>query len=878
MGRELFGRESETARLDLLIASVSDHGEALLLRAGAGLGKSALLHYAADRAQERGLRVLRATGAESETDLAFAGLHQLLRPVMDRLDTLVEAQRTAIAQALGLSTERSGTDRFLISVAALNLLSEAAPVLVVVDDAQWLDPSSADVLRFVARRLADEQIGLLIAERSGHPDTFGVSELPELRVPPLSDAASAQMLAAAVTVPLSASVRDRLLGEAAGNPLALTELHLSLSGAELSGAVPLSDRPFWSTRLTTLFIHGVQQLPPPSRALLLLAAAGEALRLDELLRAGRALDATAADLEAVEAAGLASVHDGALVFRHPLIRSAVYQSARFVERQRAHQALGDILAEDPDRSVLHRAAAAAGKDEPTAAALVAVAERAQARGGPAEAAAALVRAAALSPDKQAAAARQAQAAEMARLSGRLSWARNLAEEVSADPTDKQLQGQLAYTLAAIHNESGELVAAARTLLHSAPDTVDPPMAALMLSRAAFFAWNAADRPLLAEVCGRLREVEVSPWLNAAAVLDGRQAPPDQAPPEELPVWLRLLVTYSAWIQGVRGWTASTATQMVAELRSSGSAGELLVGLEVLAESEAELGRVESARLAADEGLRLAQDLGGDLHASIFRSIVALQAARAGDRARAEEMAHSAFAWAAARRIGSVAARATWALGLLELSGGDVKGAYHHLSRLISPTDVAAHPSIAARAVADLAEAAVRADATGGLSADLLASGTALSLRARALLTPGQDAFGLALEAAEQAGAPFEIARTRLAFGEWLRLERRGKEARPQLRGALDAFEALGASGWVERARNALRSVGESAPVHRSSLATLLTPQELQVATLAARGLSNKEIGAQLFLSPRTVGYHLYRLFPKIGIASRAELRDLDLLG
>jgi ATP/maltotriose-dependent transcriptional regulator MalT len=381
-----------------------------------------------------------------------------------------------------------------------------------------------------------------------------------------------------------------------------------------------------------------------------------------------------------------------------------------------------------------------------------------------------------------------------------------------------------------------------------------------------------------EICGRLREVEVSPWLNAAAVLDGKQAPPIQAPPEDIPAWLRLLVTYSAWIQGARGWTASTATQMVAELRSSGSVSELLVGLEVLAESEAELGRVESARLAADEGLRLSQDLGGDLHASIFRSIAAVQAARAGDRTRAEHMARSAFAWAAARQIGSVAARATWALGLLELSGGDAQAAYHHLARLVSPTDVAAHPSIAARALADLAEAAVRADAARELPADLLASGTALSLRARALVAPGQDAFDRALEAAEQAGAPFETARTRLAFGEWLRRERRGKEARPQLRAALDGFDVLGAAGWAERARSALRSVGESAPVHGSSLAALLTPQELQVATLAARGLSNKEIGAQLFLSPRTVGYHLYRLFPKLGIASRAELRNLDLLG
>src|SRR5262249_33628726 len=204
---------------------------------------------------------------------------------------------------------------------------------------------------------------------------------------------------------------------------------------------------------------------------------------------------------------------------------------------------------------------------------------------------------------------------------RLSWARTLAEGVSAESASEQQQAQLAYTLAAIHNESGELVAAARTLLRSAPVTVDPPMAALMLSRAAFFAWNAADRPLLLEICGRLREVEVSPWLNAAAVLDGKQAPPIQAPPEDIPAWLRLLVTYSAWIQGARGWTASTATQMVAELRASGSVSELLVGLEVLAESEAELGRVESARLAADEGLRLSQDLsrtpgliqgGGDL--------------------------------------------------------------------------------------------------------------------------------------------------------------------------------------------------------------------------------------------------------------------------
>lgn len=878
--RELFGREQETARLDHLVAGLFEGGSALLLRAEAGYGKSALLDHAAGRAQARGLRVLRAAGAESESDLAFAALHQLLHPVVDRMGALVDAQRAVLGGALGMTTDiaaRSGGDRFLISVAALNLLSEAAPVLAIVDDAQWLDPSSADALRFIARRLAGEQIGLLVAGRSNWPPTFDFSGLPVLDLAPLRAEAAAKLLAATVKGPLAASVRDRLLAEAAGNPLALTELPAGLTGQELTGAVPLPDRPSWATRLTGIFSHRVQQLPGPTRTLLLLAAADSTLDLGDLLRAGERLELTAADLEPAEAAGLVGVGDeGGLVFRHPLVRSAAYRSAPFAERQRIHAVLAETLSLDPDRAVLHRAAALAGKSEQTAANLEEVAERAMARGGPAEAATVLVRASELSPAKETAMARRARAAEMARLSGRLAWARMLAQAVSANTSGERLRAQLAYTLGAIHNESGELTDACRAMLHAAPVDADPPMAALMLSRAAFFAWNAADQRLLDEVCGRLRNLEVAPWLKAAAVLDGKQPPPSQAPPEGMPVWLRLLAAYAAWIMGERGWSQAAAAQVAAGLRASGSIAELQVGLEVLSESEAELGRVENARLAADEGLRLSEELGGELHTNIFRSIVAVQAARAGERELALRMAQSAFDWAAARQVASVAARATWALGLLELFESDSQAAHRRLVRLVSQGDVAAHPSIAARATADLAEAAVRADAVGDLPADLLVPATALALRARALVAPTRTAFESAAEAAEQAAAPFETARTRLAYGEWLRGERQGDEAKPMLWAALNTFEALGAPRWAERARTALRTVGERAPVPATGPARLLTPQELQVATLAARGLSNKEIGALLFLSPRTVGYHLYRMFPKLGITSRAELRELDL--
>ncbi|MGI5139905.1 MULTISPECIES: AAA family ATPase [unclassified Streptomyces] len=870
----LFGRDAEKARLDLLVSRVPTEGSSLLLRGEAGYGKTALLDYAAARAEAQGLQVLRAGGAVSESDLPFAVLHQLLHPVVGRLDDLVPVQREALGAALGLVAADPGGNRFMISVAALTLLSDVAPVLVIIDDAQWLDRSSADVLRFVARRLAGERIGLLIAGRSGQP--FDAIALPELAVGPLDDEASQALLAATAGRRLAATVRDRLLAEAAGNPLALSELHASLTEQELSGAVPLADRPFWATQLTTAFVHRAQQLPGPTRTLLLLASADSALRLDELLAAGATLGATVTDLAAAEVDGLVAVRGGSLVFRHPLVRSAVYQSARFLERQRAHLALADVLASDPDRSARHRAAAAAGNDERTAADLEAVAERAQRRGAPAEAAAVLARAVELSPAPADAARRGVRAAEMARLSGRLSWARTLADAVPALDADAPTAARLAHTLAAIRKESGDLASACRTVLGASASAVDPGTAALMLSRAAFYAWNAGDEPLLREACGRLRGLDAAPWRKAAAVLDGEEPPNPQPPSEDVPAWARLMAAYASWTAGERIWTPPAVTRVVDELRAAGSVGELQVGLEVLAEVEAERGRPENARLAADEGLRLAEEIGGELHPQIFRSLLAVQAARSGDRETATAMARAAYDWAAPRRVAGIAGRAMWAMGLSELAGGDPLAAHRHLVRIFRKGDSAAHRSIAARALADAAEAAVRAGASTELPAELLASETSLGLRARALVHPSPEAFAAALDAAGSARSPFEEARTRLAFGEWLRTAKHVREAKPLLREALEAFETLGAADWAGRARLALRSAGESAPVRDARLAGLLTPQELQVARLAAQGLSNKEIGAQLFLSHRTVGHHLYRLFPKLGIANRSELRRLDL--
>ncbi|WP_148085949.1 helix-turn-helix transcriptional regulator [Actinocorallia herbida] len=878
----LFGREREIAAIELLTAGVGERGAALIVRGEAGCGKTALLDHAERHAESRGLRVLRAAGVESEAEIDYAALHQLLYPVLDRIGDLHASQRDTLARVLGM-TVGGGVpgDRFVLALAVLGLLSEASPAVVIVDDAHWLDHASADALRFAARRLAGEQICLLFGVRDGHEHAFGGSGLAELPVGPLAAEDAALLLTRRVPHPIAAPVREQLLTEAAGNPLALLELPAGLTPDQLSGTVPLPERPYWATRLTTVFVDRVQGLPPSTRTLLLLAAADDALQMADLLKAGELLGIAAADLDPAERKGVVHVRGDYLAFRHPLVRSAVYQSATFAERQAVHLCLARVRAADPDRAAWHRAAAVGGRDAEVSDALEAVADRAQQRSGAAAAAAALARSAELSPDPAVAAARQARAAEAARLAGRPSWARTLASTAGPHTADETTRAQLAYTLASIQSETGEVAGAGVTLSQAELGLSDPRARAQVLSRAMWFAWNAGDLPLLRDIAERLRALPVPPLQRAVAVL-AEEEPRPAAEWRPLshgePVYLHYAADSAEWYSGARDRPSAEgyATRLEAELRERGAFGELALALEVIAQWEADSGHPRSAQATAEQGLLLTEETGWHLRAAIFRSLLALSAARSGDAARTSEMASAALDWAAPHQVRSVASRAVWALGLLHLAGADPAAAHRHLIRLVSPHDVAAHFRISRRALADVVEAAVRADARADLPADLPLRDDPLSLRARALLEPGDAAFGAALAAAEGFGDPYELARTRLLYGEWLRRERRPREARGPLRAALNGFETLGAAPWADRARTVLRATGDSvAPNERGASAErLLTPQELQIARFAAQGMSNREIGAQLFLSPRTVGSHLYRIFPKLGITARAELRTL----
>jgi len=760
---QLTGRSSELSILDRLIDAVrAGQSRVLVISGEPGMGKTALLDYLVGRAS--GCRVERAAGVESEMELAFAGLHQLCAPVLDRLDRLPGPQRDALRTAFGLNAGPA-PDRFLVGLAVLGLLSEVAeprPLLCVVDDEQWLDRASAQALGFVARRLAADPVGLVFAARVPGADLRG---LPQLTVEGLRAREARALLDSVLTGPLDARVRDRFVAETRGNPLTLLELSREVTPAELAGGFGLPGAQLGvaplAGRIEESFGRRIQALAPDSRRLLQLAAADPSGDSSLVWRAAGKLGIPLqASTPAVEA-GLAEF--GAQVrFRHPLVRSAAYQSASLPDRREVHGALAEATntLADPDRRAWHRAQAAPGPDEDVAAELERSAGRAQARGGLAAAAAFLARAATLTPDPGRRAGRLLAAARAKRDAGAPGAALRLLAEAEAEPVDdlqaaelERLRGQIAF-------DQQHGTDAARLLLSAAQTAMGELAVAARLMEEDHLIAEATGNPPIA-----LAEMMIATWR-------GRE---DEAVP---------------LIEAVSEASAASGLGLMVDF--CGYARSVLYN---------GLGRHDAARDTARRAFEL-HPIG---YGPLVVSELAEAAARTGDTGLGQAALESA----------SGRARVTptpWALGI--------------------------------------------------------------EARARALLSSGEAADKCYRESIGYLGRTrmrSEVARGHLLYGEWLRRENRRVDAREQLRTACGMLDAMGMEAFAERARRELLATGESVRKPVSGTSAALTAQESSIARLARDGRTNPEIGAQLFLSPRTVEWHLRKIFTKLGIASRREL-------
>ncbi|MFI9552611.1 helix-turn-helix transcriptional regulator [Nonomuraea endophytica] len=888
----LHGRSSELAAVDRLVRAARDGGSgALVLRGEPGIGKSALLDNAASGAD--GMRVLRGCGIEFEAELPFAGLHLLLRPALDGLAGLPEPQRRALESAFGLGPAVPA-DRMLVGLAVLSLLSELAadvPLLCLVDDAQWLDRPSAEALLFAARRLGAESTAMIFAARDGRP-AFIAPGLPSLTLTGLApEAAAALVDERDATLP--PDVRARVLAEAAGNPLALIELPLVLD-AGTSGPLPLTDR------LQAAFHGQVARLPAPTRDLLLLAAADDSGELAVILRAA---PHDVRHLPPAIEAGLVRLDeaDRRLAFRHPLVRAAVYQGATLDQRLAAHRALAEALAgtERADLRAWHLAAAATGTDERAAAELERAATQAAERNGHSAAAAAYERAAELSPHARG--RLFVQAAESALAAGELDRARTLAERARPEVRGTPLGRRLARALAAALSGQGAFRQANLVLIEQvAAGRDDDPDAALgTLMDAVGNAWFAGDRDMVARTADQLDAIGggagplrlVQDWIVSLAMERSTEGLP---PMGEVVAAARrgharplhlMHIAGLGLIAGLDYQAYDLMAEVTAETRAAGKIGLLPPALYHLAVAESTLGRHRDAAGSATEALTIAEDTGQWQWSSLSAGVLAYLAAVEGDEERCRALA--ARTRSSNGKIFSPGApRADWALGLLDLAHGRAERALEHLERVAEGP--ARHQLPGQRCAPDLVEAAVRLGSPERAAepyrrfAELArrlrrAAVGALAERCAALLEPGaEDHYRAALRLHEQDSRTFEHARTELLYGEWLRRARRKAEARTHLTAALERFDRVGARPWAERADAELHATGLT--IRRAAPGVLagLTPQELQIVRLAAQGLSNRDIAAQLFISPRTVGHHLYKAFPKLGVASRGELAGLPL--
>jgi DNA-binding CsgD family transcriptional regulator len=905
----LHGRDAERAALTILVddARRSKSG-VLVVRGEAGIGKSALLADTIEHAA--GVRVLRATGAESEADLAFAGLHQFLRPAFDRIDELGAPQAAALRSAFGMAPP-DGADPFLVGVGVLSLLAlvaEDLPVLGVLDDAHWLDESSAAAIAFAARRLEAERIALVFAARDDEPRTFDArGRLPELRLAGLDSTAAGSLLAEAAGPNLALDVRARLIDYADGNPLALLELPRALNREQLAGRALLTDPPPVTRCLEDAFRVRDRELPDAARLLLLVAAADDTRESAVVLRTARALGVGSADIEAVEAAGLLRVAGHRVEFRHPLVRAIAYHAAPPAQRRAVHLALADALPgeSEADRRAWHLASAATDPDDAVAEALERSAGRARTRRGWTGAAAALTRAAALTTSDRERTRRQLAAAQAAGRAGRPELALALLADAHTGAVEPALVADVELLRGSIELDAGTPRAAYEILREAALRIVDadPQRAATLLLDAGSAARYAGDLPAQIEVgclaealigtAGAIPELLVSAGLGLLWSGDSRgrarleasigEAAASHHPHSCLPAAIAALHL------GNDAAARRLAMRATALARSEGAVPKLVTTLSRLAFAEIAEGSLAAARANASEGLALATDAGLSNDAWYHRALLAWVDALTGHpedaRANAEAVLGSARAHGCAWQV----AVAQFALGELELAHGQPREAMRAFQQLAPLGSAAAHPYLAARAAPSVVEAAMRAgrrdvavealaryEQWAHLSGDQPAR-NALLARSRALLECGAAARPLFEEAIRLhvvAQTPWERARTELLFGTRLRRDRQRRAAREHLRVAQELFVEAGSASGAERAQAELRATGETLRPTHSMVSDDLTPQELQIARAVAAGATNKEVAGQLFLSPRTVDAHLRSIFRKLRITSRTELATI----
>jgi ATP/maltotriose-dependent transcriptional regulator MalT len=909
----LYGRDAERSIIGGLLEGARDSRSAVLvIRGEAGVGKSALLEDARERASD--MRVLACAGVEAESALPFAALQQLLRPVLNHLEQVPRAQADALRGALGLAAGR-GDDRFLVSLAVLSLLAEAAeerPLLCLVDDAHWLDDASADALVFVARRLEAEGIVLLFAAREGEVRQFEAPELADLRLAGLDGEAAAALLDRRARITLSPETRARLVEATGGHPLALLELPSTLSEGQLAGGEPLLTPLPVSARLERAFLARVHELPPETQTLLLIAAADDTGELSTVLHAAALLDVGAEALDAAQEAGLLTLRGSELELRHPLVRSAVYQGAALSQRQAAHRALASVLEGDAeaDRRAWHRAAASVGPDPAVVSELEEAAVRARRRSGFVAASLAYERASALTPDESERARLLTAAAENAWFGGRLERTRMLLERARPLASDPLQRADIDRYLGLVELTGGVPTEACRLLLRSAAAVAsdDGERALELLNLASVAAFYAEDVAAAVTIADLAREVDVKdrPFARALVELlvglgahyagDLPRAAASLRSAQSLEAGLendaldarRIALLFggrAAFYLGDDEAAHRSAQLAASEMRAEGALGLLTPILPRLVHCEMWTGHWPAAAANAREGLRLAREIGQLDLVAYQLVLLALIAAHRGQEDDCRSLAAESHELASARGLAVVASFANWALALLELELGRAEEAFLRANE-ISPT-----PGVLSMAGLDRIEAAARAgevatahDWLGYYEAWAECTGAAwvraVALHGRALLAEDEEEcehlFEAALDIHAQVARPFERARTELACGEFLRRARRPRDARQHLRAALDGFEVLGAELWAERARIELRASGETARRRVVDTRDQLTEQELQIAHFVAQGLSNREVGAQLFLSPRTIAAHLRNIFRKLGISSRTELARLQL--
>ncbi|MFI0900261.1 LuxR C-terminal-related transcriptional regulator [Streptomyces sp. NPDC020983] len=853
--RAVIGRQAETATVLRLTSGV------LVVTGEAGAGRTTLLDVAAEAAAAGG-RVLRATGSRGESNLPFSGLHQLLRDVLGDVDRLPERQRSALSSAMG--TETGVPEPMMVGLAALTLLSElseGSPVLLVVDDIGLFDDCSRDVLAFVGRRIGGEPLAILVAAR----DEAQFPGFGSLALSPLEPLAAVELLDAQPSPP-TGRLRAHVLAQAAGNPLALIEL--SRAGCD-DDILPVPDR------LARIYAADLDKLPSETRSALLLVAADTAD-----LVAGMRPDA----LAPAEKAGLIRLAGGRVRFRHPLVRSAVYHSAPLAERLEAHRELAELLAGEPDRRAWHLAASTVGQDEGIAAALERTAARARARGGHAAAAAALERAAHLSPARASRARRLLAAAEAAAWSGQATWVEQLAGEARSLTDDPSLIATAALRVGHVLSLTPRHEASVGLLMRAAED---PALTGQALFSAAVSVFHSGDERDRATVRARARDdpfasALVDPFAARSRFAAHLPEMIERAGPDPAALTSTAVV---AWVLGETALAVRTFDGARERRRAAGRAPTALDCSPAWAYWDH--GQWAQARLAAAGARTSLADAGLPQLAAGHLVLEATAAAHSGRTVSARELVHRALATIDPQTGRALFVRAGWVLGTAAVADGDHVTAYHEFRRLFTADGEPVHYYFSSLAVAELVAAAVRTgqgaearEVLARVEKELTGSSSArvhaLLRRSHALLD-GHDAEGHFREALGDPATeqwPFERAQVQLDYGEWLRRRRRVLEARATLAAAGQVFRRLGALPWLERAEAESRATGADAGPTAPHAFTSLTPQQQQIVRLAARGLTNREIGERLFLSPRTVSSHLYRSFPVLGVGSRAQLRDI----